>query len=263
MLPYATLLIGCFSHPIFLRKNTILFGGIKMANSSNAHKRKNTQKAKKPFYKKVWFWIVAVILVLIVGGSLTSNGSKTSDKASSSSSSKSSETSKSSSSSSSKSDSKKISAAAFDAIAVGDNGMTYAEAEAKYGKPTSTSDSSVQGQTGKMATWTNIVENGDFVSAFNLTFVNDKAVGKAIEGLKVSRKSKITLAQYNSIQNGFTRDQVTKAVGNPNGISISSIAGITSEMMTYSSDINGSLGANFIITLSNGKVSSKSQTSMK
>ena len=34
----------------------------------------NTYVQKKPFYKRVWFWIVVVILVLIIGGSI--GGSK-------------------------------------------------------------------------------------------------------------------------------------------------------------------------------------------
>ena len=29
-----------------------------------------TYKVKKPFYKRVWFWVLAVIVIFIVGGSL-------------------------------------------------------------------------------------------------------------------------------------------------------------------------------------------------
>ncbi|HEM7215337.1 TPA: DUF4352 domain-containing protein [Enterococcus faecium] len=37
-------------------------------------------KVKKPFYKKVWFWVLAVILIIIIGSAL--NGGSDSNKAS-------------------------------------------------------------------------------------------------------------------------------------------------------------------------------------
>lgn len=39
-----------------------------------------TYKLKKPFYKRVWFWILAVILIVIIGSAL--NGGSDSNKAS-------------------------------------------------------------------------------------------------------------------------------------------------------------------------------------
>lgn len=33
-------------------------------------------KIKKPFYKKVWFWILAVVLIFIIGGALGGNDDK-------------------------------------------------------------------------------------------------------------------------------------------------------------------------------------------
>lgn len=39
-----------------------------------------TYKVKKPFYKRVWFWILAVILIVIIGSAL--NGGSDSNKAS-------------------------------------------------------------------------------------------------------------------------------------------------------------------------------------
>lgn len=39
-----------------------------------------TYKVKKPFYKRVWFWILAVILIVIIGSAL--NGRSDSNKAS-------------------------------------------------------------------------------------------------------------------------------------------------------------------------------------
>lgn len=49
----------------------------------------NTYVQKKPFYKRVWFWIVAVIAIFIIGGALgggsdDNGGTKVSDKSSSS-----------------------------------------------------------------------------------------------------------------------------------------------------------------------------------
>lgn len=58
-------------------------------------------KVKKPFYKRIWFWILAIIVVFIAIGSM-GGGSDSSDKSSSNSSSKASSSSTASSSSKSK-----------------------------------------------------------------------------------------------------------------------------------------------------------------
>ncbi|WEV45799.1 DUF4352 domain-containing protein [Streptococcaceae bacterium ESL0687] len=52
----------------------------------------NTYVQKKPFYKKVWFWAIVVILIFIIGGSLgTSKAKKVEDGSSTASSEKKSE----------------------------------------------------------------------------------------------------------------------------------------------------------------------------
>ena len=45
----------------------------------------NTYVQKKPFYKRVWFWIVAVIAIFIIGGALGCGSDDTSSNSSSSS----------------------------------------------------------------------------------------------------------------------------------------------------------------------------------
>lgn len=209
-------------------------------------------KEKKPFYKRVWFWILAVIVIAIIASQMGGNTNKT----------ESNNTETKTSQSSSKDDKGKIGLKEFSEIKLGDGSMTFADAEAKYGKANSTSDTSIGDQSGKMATWDKIVKGGDFVSTFSLTFVNDQADSKSIAGLKVSRKNKLTLSDFDSIQNGTSREDVINKLGDPNGITESKILDTDTEILMYTSDIKGDMGANFNITLTNGVVSGKTQSSM-
>ena len=52
----------------------------------------------------------------------------------------------------------------------------------------------------------------------------------------------------------MSKDDIKNKFGEPNGYSITSISGITSEDWSYTSDIKGDTGANFIITFQNDAV---------
>ncbi|MCT3075307.1 hypothetical protein EFN49_06335 [Leuconostoc citreum] len=41
----------------------------------------NTYVQKKPFYKRVWFWIIAVVVIAIIGGSMGGNKNNTTSNA--------------------------------------------------------------------------------------------------------------------------------------------------------------------------------------
>ncbi|MDN5426353.1 MAG: hypothetical protein L0J96_11450 [Lactococcus lactis] len=153
-------------------------------------KNGKTPKAKKPIYKRIWFWVVVVIVVAVIGSALGGGGK---DKDKDSSDSKSTATSKSSgqakiSSSSSEKPKSGWTQEIYDSITSaqtninGDGtlsysgGTSYAEIEAKVGKPDTTSESSIGDQTIVTVNWTSISWlKGETQS---ITIQYDKATGQ-------------------------------------------------------------------------------------
>lgn len=210
---------------------------------------KDSANKKKPFYKRVWFWILVVIVVIGVGSSM--GGSKDSKSSSSS-------------SSNASNNSSKISKANFDKINVSDSdGTSTSDVESLFGKKaSSTSTQTIENTESKMYTWDK-VKDGDMLSNVIIGFSNDRAISKSISGLKVTRDSKISLADFSSITNGMTKSDVEKKFDKPNGYDVTNIAGYSSEIWMYTSDIKGEAGANFNITFTGDTVSGETQTSMK
>lgn len=135
-----------------------------------------TYVQKKRFYKRVWFWILAIVVLMIIGGSLGGDNKN----ASSSDSSSNSTTAKSSSSTSSQSSSSSTSAqewtqSDYDSLAKGDimnngaGGANMNDVISKYGKPSTSTDSSVNDMNTRTSTWTNT--NGGFTSNVILSFM--------------------------------------------------------------------------------------------
>lgn len=223
-----------------------------------------TVKEKKPFYKKIWFWVVVVIIVLGAGGMAGGSDDKA-DTADSSSSSAKTESAKTvAKKAPAKQSASKITQANFDKIAVSDSdGWTQDQVKKLFGKDAdSSSTQTIQDVKADDLIW-NGVSGGSFASAITIGFSNNHVVSKGIAGLKVKRDKKLTLADFNKIQNGMTKDQVKEIVGDPNDYSTSSIMGQTDDMWEYSSNISGDVGANFNVTFTNGTVSGQSQSSMK
>lgn len=207
----------------------------------------NTYVQKKPFYKRFWFWILAIIVIFILGTALGGNSDNSNNG---------------STSSTKKVDG--ITKSQFNAIKLSENdGTSLKNTEKQFGKkPSSTSTDTIDGIKSDMNTWDKVA-NGDLGSAVTVGFSNNHAISKSIDGLKVKRANKITLSDFNSISNGMSKDNIKNKFGEPNGYSITSISGITSEDWSYTSDIKGDTGANFIITFQNDAVSGKTQTDMK
>jgi hypothetical protein len=140
----------------------------------------NTYVQKKPFYKRVWFIALAVIVVLAIASSAATNGNtQKSTSSSSSSSQQKAETSSSSSeatgSSTSSANNKKWSQADYDSLQQGDimnNGAGGANMDdiiKTYGKPSSSTDSSVNNMSTRTGIWTNT--NGGFTANVTLSFM--------------------------------------------------------------------------------------------
>lgn len=200
-----------------------------------------TYVEKKPFYKRVWFWIVVVLLIFVGIGAANGGGKNTSDS------------------------SNKVSYANYKKIKLsGDNGSTKDDVKKLFGKkPQDTSTQEIDGVNTDTQAWSG-VKGGDASSNITVGFSNGHAVNKIITGLKVNRKSQITLNDFDSLQTGATKDEVLKEFGKPNGYTHTDILGKVSEDWSYTSNIKGDTGANFIISFDeNGVVNNKTQTSMK
>ena len=70
--------------------------------------------------------------------------------------------------------------------------------------------------------------------------------------------SKPGLAEYEQIENGMTVDEVNAILGEPSDTSETETDGLKMEMMTY--EARGEVGANILVTFTNGEVDSKTQT---
>lgn len=196
-------------------------------------------RKKKPVYKRVWFWLLAVVLIFIGFGTLGSKNSSSSNH-----------------SSTSQADSK-INQTNFDKIQLSEtDGTSKDDVVAMFGKkPMSSSSQQIQGTSAEDYVWS----GGLLGKSVTIGFVNGHAVSKAIDSIEGTKK--ISSDQFDAIQNGMTKDQVKDKLGKPSGTSISTIAGQSAEDWKYSG--KGDLGANLMITFSNGVVSGKSQLGLK
>ena len=224
---------------------------------SNGGYQQPPQKPKKPFYKKWWFWLLAVILILFITAGIGSGSSSKQNKSSSNS--KTENVQKKEKNPKSNDPSLED----YKAIQLGENnGTSESELESKFGKPSTTSSQTIQNVKAEEKIWDKI-QGGDFGGNFSVGFSNGKAISKTITGLKVQRNKKISLQDFNTIQNGQSKEEIFNKFGKPNQYSESKVGNQSSEMDSFTSNIKGETGANFNVTFTNGKVSGKSQTSMK
>lgn len=237
-------------------------------------KKNSGNVSAKPFYKKVWFWVVAVLLVGAIGSSMdgkdsgkTSNDKKIAQtkKKDNSDSSKKKQVEKKAATSSKKSD--KITRSQIDAIKVGDllsdgnGGDSLSDLKARFGEPASTSSSTTNGVKTDILTWDN-VEGGWGVS-LTVGFTNGHVFDKNLVGFKLARQKKISLADFNALQTGMSYKDFTAKMGEPDYYHESNIGGQVTNIAGYTSGVKGDIGANFNATFVNGSLQSKSQSSMK
>ncbi|WP_214889806.1 DUF3862 domain-containing protein [Exiguobacterium sp. s142] len=90
-------------------------------------------------------------------------------------------------------------------------------------------------------------------------FINevDKEMTKTTEEAKTD-ESKPGLAEYEQVETGMTIEEVNAILGEPTDNTVSESDGLKMEMVSY--DARGDLGANILVTFTNGAVDSKTQT---
>jgi len=230
----------------------------------HSRSKKNKSTDKKHFYKKWWFWLIIVIIVIaLIFGSLFVSFDTEKPAKNSTSTAQNASTEKIIKNDNSREKSSGITMSQYNGIYLDANGgLSQETLKSLFGQPSSTSTNAVQGVQTDADTW-NEVADSELGASVVVNFSNNHAISKAISGLKVDRKDKITLEQFNQISNGTSEDDIISILGKPNGYSEVNLAGTNSKDYSYTSDVNGDVGANAIITFSNGVVSGKSQSGLK
>ena len=228
-------------------------------------------KVKKPFYKRVWFWILAIIIIGGIGSALGggSDDSSTTEVATKTSKSTTGIEAKSTTTSSTETKTSTLKenydkVIIGDILANGDGGSTLEEVKAIFGEPNSTSETNIEGQTAKMLTWSGL-KGGSILSSVVISFSNDKAVSKAVTGLKVPKHDKATLEQFNAVTTDgtYTEEQAKQTFGEPDSISETLVNGQNQVLLSWTKYVSGDIGANFNITFDGGTATNKAQFSMK
>ena len=207
-----------------------------------------TYVQKKPFYKRFWFWILIIIIIIGIGSQMDNSSSSKNGSSNNSSSTKSTGITKSS----------------WDKVNLSESTGTSPDSVRSLfnKKASSTSENTIQNVKSKVYTWDN-VSGGGLGSSVTVSFSNDHAISKSITGLKTNRPNKISLSDFDAIQNGTSKTDIQKKFGKPNMYSITNLAGSTTEIWEYTSGVKGDAGANFNLTFANDVVSGKTQSSMK
>lgn len=209
-----------------------------------------TYVQKKPFYKRVWFWILAIIIVILVGSSIGGQNKTSGAK-------------KTSTAQSKKASKNKINVSqqTFDDLKVGDlasngkGGTSYSDVIGKLGKPTTTSQSSVQGQTVEMSAWNNI---GGAFTTISLSF-GGEGDSRALSSKSITRakdvlsSKKISQTDYDSITTDGTMklDELINKFGNPSMTTVTSIMNTETKTIIWT-NVNSSLGSSMSLTVSGG-----------
>lgn len=232
-----------------------------------AKQGKQGTTGKKSLYKRIGTWVSLVLALAVIGVVLGACSSDNSSKNTTTDKKSSATTSSKAATSSKKAATGKISRAQFDAIKIGDlmsganGGATIAQLQKQFGKPSSTTTENTNGVKTDMLTWTNV--DGGFGANIIVSFTNGKAFGKNLTGFKLSRKQNITLANFNSWQNGMKYAAFTAKYGQPDSYNENLIGGQKTVIGVYMSGVKGDLGANLSVTFTNGALTGKTQSNMK
>lgn len=213
-------------------------------------------KFKKPFYKKWWVWLIALVIIgsIAVGGGEDSSQPVNTSNGASEESDESKDTSK-------DKDSAKLSEEEFGKIK---DGMTYEEVVEIIG-----SEGEVLSETGEkgtdlhtvMYTWEG---EGSLGANANLTFQGGELVNKSQFGVGEGSDVKVTKEQFDKIENGMTYDEVVNIIGGEgNLLSESGEKGTDMHTVMYEYSGEGDLGANASFMFQGGELVNKSQMGLK
>lgn len=216
-------------------------------------------KEKKPFYKKWWFWLI--IVIVIGGAAIGGGGDEAAENESDSG--KTEETADKKEEATEEEPTEEETASLVDQyndIQIGEGGATPDDVKSVFGEPDSTSESTIADVNTVMNMWS-ALEGGDLFSGLTVSFSDGVAMSKSVTGLPVDESEKVTKEKYDAIptDGSYTLEQAEEDLGQPNGYSETDIMGMRTNMVSWSSNTEGDLGANFNVTFQDGVATSKAQ----
>lgn len=188
---------------------------------------------------------ILVIIILVSIGKAIGGDSSTKDNSTTAST-----TEKSESKTNTKKEEKKYSLSKFMQITMG---MSYDQVKGILGDGVEEVSSEAGGIKTISYSWKNT--DGSNISVM---FQGNQAITKAQAFLE-SMNAKVTLEQYNKVNNGMSYDEVKAILGDGQLISQSSMLGIESQIYSW---INSN-GSNMNVTFQGGKVETKAQINLK
>ncbi|MCR1934014.1 DUF3862 domain-containing protein [Clostridium tepidum] len=192
------------------------------------------QKIREPFYKKIWFWIIIVVISFGIASYNNSNminilNTKNSTKTEVE-----------------KDGIKKVDYEKFCNIKIGSN---YEEVKSILGQYRKSEESEIDGVKVVIYTWYNY-DN----SNMNVIVKDGKVVGKAQSGLSLEN-AEVNLIKYTKIQKGMNYSKVKDILGDGKLMYVSKINGNIKSIYLWTN----SNGSNMNVTFENGKVTVKNR----
>lgn len=223
-----------------------------------------SEKKKKLFYKKWWFWVLAIIVVVGIAGGVGESGEQA-QKEEKKETTETATTTTATPKEEPKQEDKKgvVTKEKFEQIK---DGMTYEEVVKIIG-----AEGELLSETGEKGTQFHTViyqfeGDGTFGANANFTFQGGKLVNKAQFGIEDAAASKVTITkeEFDKIQNGMTYEEVVKIVGGEgHKISETGKPGAPDHTVMYDYQGEGELGANASLMFQGGKLINKSQFGLK
>ena len=212
-----------------------------------------TENEKKPFYKRNWFWITIISIIVVVSATTyVANYSFYSDKADQISSEE-----RKTLKEQQKAEKSPSLITKYNSIKTGNKGYSKKVIYKLLGNPVETQ---IQSSTISNVTWKGTADQGNVT--IQITFENGHAASKSIQGLDIDREKTLTLADYQKLNVGDSYNRVVNLLGDPDDYS--DINGVRT--LTYVSDLSEldpTQNASIQIKLSHNQIVAKSQTNLK
>lgn len=234
-------------------------------------------KTRKPFYKKIWFWIITILALFVLidgayGAGKSSNDSdntKTEQKSENKTTEESDDTNDEKIYTGERGDQISMDNLAIlqayykvklgDLMKSGQGGTSYKKVKKIFNSsPSETSSSETSGVNTELAIW-----RYEDVT-ITVTFVNNHAVGSAETGLRWKRaKPTFSKKTYNKLSGDLNSEKAYKKFGIPDEVTQMLIFGSYKTKFTWFTGLKGSLGANVSLDFTGDSLTGKSQYGLK
>lgn len=208
--------------------------------------------AKKKIYKRWWFWLIIIVLVVGIGnlGNSKDKDVATKNEAQETNAKVSSQKNEEKTPEKDKKEDSKITYENFLKVAMG---QSYEDVCALLGEGVESSSADIGGVSSKNYSW-----KAKGIANMNVTVQDGVIVGKAQAGLKAGNVN-VTLDKYNSVKEGMSLEEVNKILGEGELITENKIMDMGSSMYAW---INKD-ASNCNITFQDGVVTMKAQLNLK